>query len=224
MAETNVIQAELREVGGSADARRLRAQGRVPGVIYGEGKAATHIRLDAQEVSRELRRHTGENVMVAVAVGDQEGQMVLLKDVQHHPLTGLILHVDFQLVSLTTKLRVMVPVELAGEAVGVTLGGGIQEQLLREVEIECLPEDIPDVILADVSLLEIGQSLSVGDLVPADAGFTVTSAPDLVVANVSAPRVLGEEEEAEEAEEAAAGAAPLEPEVITEKSGDKEET
>jgi large subunit ribosomal protein L25 len=226
MAEAIVIQADLRDTRGSANARRLRGKGLVPGVIYAGGTEATVVQLRAHEVEQELRRHSGENVMVDVALSGRGDQKVLLKEVQHHPLTGRVLHVDFQAVSLTEMLRVDVPIELVGEPVGEVRDGGSIEQLLRFVEVECLPSDIPDSIQLEVSTLEIGQNLSVGDLAVDPAKLKIIADSEIAVAHVSPPRVVEDdttEEGAEAADVLEATGAAAEPEVITAKSDETEE-
>jgi len=220
MAEEQTLQANLRTVTGSAGSRRLRNEGILPGIIYGSGNEATRVQFDEHAFETEMRRHASEHVMLDVAVADGKSTKVLLKEVQHHPLTDRIIHVDFQEVSLTEKFKVLVPVEIIGEAIGVTRDGGIMELLVRQVEVECLPTDIPDYLEADVSELEIGGHLSIRDLRIGSDAVTLVTDLSTTVAQVSAPRVVEvDEEEAVEGEEAES--ASTEPEVITERSGDE---
>jgi len=213
MSEASIVQAEKREGSGTAHVRRLRRQGVLPAVVYSGGAPGTLIQLREHDFEREIRRHASENVMMDVSI-DGTPKKILVKEVQHHPVSGRILHVDFQEVSLTDTLHVVVPVELTGEAIGVTQFGGVLEQVVREVEISCLPSDIPNAIQVDVTDLGIGQTLNVKDL-PIDAQkIEVLTDPTFAVVHVSEPRVV--EETDEEAEEAAV-ASGQEPEVITEK-------
>ncbi len=222
MSSTEVLNAQSREAKGTANARRIRHEGKLPGVIYGEGGEATMVSLSERDLEAELRRHASERVMVEIAVDNAAPAKVLIKDVQHHPLTRRILHIDLQTVSMTEKLRVFVPVELVGEPDGVITFGGILESLAREVEIECLPDDIPNSLELDVSALGLGDTVTMGDI-KLDAGkATLASDPEIAVAHVSAPKVADDEEaEGEEGEEGEEGAS-SEPEVITEKKEEGE--
>lgn len=222
MAEQATLVANIRDDKGSSNARRIRAAGEIPAIMYDSGNEAVALSLNEHEFEGELRRHSSENVMIDIEVGDQGMTKVLIKEVQHHPLTGRILHVDLQSVSMTETLRVSVAIELEGEPVGVTQFGGVLEQLLREAEVECLPADIPSVLIFDVSELGVGEGLNL-DAADLDADkVTMISDGKIAVAHVSAPRVATEdgEEEGEEGEEGEA--APAEPEVIGAKSEDEE--
>jgi large subunit ribosomal protein L25 len=157
--------------------------------------------------------------MLDVAVGDGKSTKVLLKEVQHHPLTDRIIHVDFQKVSLTDKFKVLVPIEVVGEPIGVTRDGGILELLVREVEVECLPSDIPGQLEIEVSALEIGGHLSLADLVIGSDAVTLSDDSTITVAQVSAPRVVDDDTEETEGEEEESTS--TEPEVITERSSDE---
>lgn len=216
MSQASIVQAERREVSGSAHVRRLRRQGVLPAVVYSDGAPGALIQLSERDFETEIRRHSSENVMMDVSI-DGTPKKILVKEVQHHPVSGRILHVDFQEVSLTEKLRVVVPVELTGESIGVIQFGGVLEQVVREVEISCLPADIPDVIQVDVTDLGIGDTLNVGDLRIDVARIDIITDLTFAVAHVSAPRVAEEDEEGDEA--VAAG---LEPEVISERKDEDE--
>ena len=204
MSATHVVSAQKRSGQGSGEARRLRKQGIVPGVIYGQGKSAEPIQVARHDFERELRRHASENVMVDLAIEGADAQKVLIKDVQHHPLTGQIVHVDFHSVSLTEKIRVTVAVELVGEPIGVSVGGGTLENHVREIEVDCLPSDIPAQITVEVSQMEIGDSVMLRDLDLGD-GVSLAGDPDVSIAHLSAARVP-EEDEIGEAEEGVEGA------------------
>ncbi|MBN1558518.1 MAG: 50S ribosomal protein L25 [Lentisphaerae bacterium] len=217
MAKEVTLNAKPRTATGSSEARRLRHQGLLPGIISTRDGQAELIQLDRHDFEVMLHHHASENMMVDVVVGDAAPRRVLLKEVQHNTLTDSVLHVDFVEVSLTEKMRVRIPVELVGEAAGVEAGGTL-EHLLRELEVECLPGDLVERIEADVSGLQIGDNLLVGDL-NVGSQFTVVTPSDIAVAGVAAPR---EEEEAEAAEaEAAEGG---EPEVIGEKPEEEEQS
>jgi large subunit ribosomal protein L25 len=210
------VEARPRDDRGKNAARRLRRQGQVPGVLYGgDGKSVT-LAVNAKQLAAILRSESGHNTIfkVKLPTGDQPA---MLKDWQVDPLLGSLLHVDLLRVAMDVRMHVMVPVHTFGEPQGVKLQGGIFEMVTREVEVECLPSDIPGEIRVDVSELMIGKQLRVGDL-PIDAAkIKLVSDPQRVVAHVVALRA--EEEKPAEAV-AAEAAAPAEPEVI--KKGKKE--
>jgi len=210
-----LVEARPRDDRGKNAARRLRRQGQVPGVLYGgDGKSIT-LAVNAKQLAAILRSESGHNTIfkVKLPTGDQPA---MLKDWQVDPLFGSLLHVDLLRVAMDVRMHVMVPVHTFGEPQGVKLQGGIFEMVTREVEVECLPSDIPGEIRVDVSELMIGKQLRVGDL-PIDAAkIKLVTDPQRVVAHVVALRA----EEEKPAEAAAAEAAPAEPEVI--KKGKKE--
>jgi large subunit ribosomal protein L25 len=200
-----------RELKGSANSRRLRAEGLIPGVIYKEGAEARPVSLPKHEFEQMLHHHAGEQMMVEIAL-DGKNESVLLKDVQHNPLTGDVQHVDFQEVALNKVLSVEVNIELVGEPKGVKTGGGMLDHSLHSVEVECLPADIMEQIEVDVSELDIGDSIQVKDINLDASKYTILTEEEVNVASVLAPRLAEEEEE--EGEAVAEGA---EPEVINEK-------
>ena len=210
------VEARPRDERGKNAARRLRRQGQVPAVLYGgDGKSLT-LAVNAKQLAAILRSQSGHNTIfkVKLPTGDQSA---MLKDWQVDPLLGSLLHVDLLRVAMDVRMHVMVPVHTFGEPQGVKLQGGIFEMVTREVEIECLPSDIPKEIRVDVSELMIGKQLRAGDL-PLDAAkIKLVTDPQRVVAHVVALRA--EEEKPAEAA-AAEAAAPAEPEVI--KKGKKE--
>ncbi len=212
MANDLKLTVETRSATGTAECRRLRNAGLVPGVVYNSKLEVTPIQLNAHEFGLMLRAH-GDNMLLALDIDGKVSKTVLLKEVQREPVRGGILHVDLIEVSMTEKIQVSVPIELIGEAAGIE-AGGILEQLVSEVEIECLPGNLVEKVQVDVSSLNIGQHISVSDL-PLDEDVVVLTDPTLALASVAAPRV--EEEEEEEEGEAAEGDA--EPEVV----GSKEE-
>lgn len=216
MKEQITIRAEPRNAKGSTAARRTRRAGHLPGVVYGEGKPALAVQVPAHEFEKMLHRHTGEHLIMDLVVGG-ETRKVLLQELQRNPLTGHLMHVDFHEISMSKKLRIEVPITLVGTPIGVSQQGGILDHLLRQVEIECLPADIPEQIAVDVSGLEVGKHLSVRDIRLDPARYTVITAGDIAIAAVSMPKAE------EEAAPAAAGEAAAEPEVLTEKKAEEGE-
>ena len=209
------LSGERRTDLGKGGARKARAAGWIPGVVYGHGEAPVPVRVNSREFQLALRHHQGGNAIVNLAVNGSE-YTALIRDVQYDPLTHHVLHLDFQQISLTETIEVMVAVHLTGTPVGVREGGGVLELITREVEVRCMPTTIPAALEADVTTLGIGQSVHVRDL---NAGnVTVLTDADVTVATVVAPTVV-EEKPAEEV--AVTAEAPAEPEVIT--RGKKEE-
>ena len=206
------ITVKSRDVKGSANARRLRRDGWVPGVIYSDGGTARAVSLPKHEFEQMLRHHAGEHVMIKIQVDSGAEESVLLKEVQHHVISGGVVHVDMQKVDMNKKLRVEVPVELVGEAEGVRNQGGALDHLLHHVQIECFPADIPEEISVDVTGLKLGETLTIKDIQNAAAKYTILMDADVGVASVSLPKVVEEEPVAGEA-----GAEPAAPEVIREK-------
>lgn len=215
MSQAIVIHAEPRRPGGSLAARRLRREGGIPAVVYSEGRPGETVQVDAHDVAQLLRRHRGEHMLVDLEIGGAN-RKVLLKDVQHHPVDGHVIHIDFYEVSMTRRIRVEVPLRLVGDPIGVTQQGGILDHLLRAVEIECLPSDIPEELAIDVSGLAVGRHLSVADISIDAARYRVVTAPDIAVAAVSLPKT-------EEVAEAAAAEGAAEPEVLTARKSEEGE-
>lgn len=206
----HALQGERRTGVGKGVARKLRQAGRIPAVYYGRGEEPIALAVGLKDLQDVIERAEGSNVIVELKV-DGDGvadRKALIREIQRDPVGGRILHLDLQHISLTERIVVEVPIVLVGTAVGVKDGGGILEHLLREVEVECLPTDIPTKLEVDVSALQIGDSLHVSDL-KADRVEIQTDA-DRTIATVVPPTVL---EEAKPAEEAAAE----EPELVKEK-------
>ncbi len=202
MAEEKVIKAEKRETKGTSNAKRLRHAGKTPAVIYGsEGNLS--ITLDSHEFTLMVRDF-GSNFIGDMVVDGAAPQKVLVKDIQFDPLSGDILHADFISVSMTETLQVSLPIELHGESAG-EIAGGVMEQILSEIEIECLPGNMVENIVVDVSALEIGENLHVRDIEMPE-GVKAVGDLDLVVASVAAPRVIAKDEEEAEGEAEAAEA------------------
>lgn len=208
------LKGNRRDGAGKGAARRLRAAGSVPAVYYGRGENPLSLAVDTKEIETLLQAGGSSNVIVDLKVEGDAGtdRKALIREIQRDPVLGAILHLDLQHISLTERITVQVPVELTGVPTGVKDGGGILEHLLREVEVECLPTDIPAQIEADVSALAIGDSLHVSDLNA--QGIQILTEADRTIATVVPPTVL---EEVKPAEEVA-----VEPELVKEKK--EEET
>ncbi len=212
-----IVEARPREERGTNAARRIRRGGQIPGVVYGGKAGAQAVAVNAKQVAGILRSESGHNTIFTVKLPTGEHK-VMLKDWQVDPVKGTLLHVDMVRIAMDVRVRVQVPVHTFGEPQGVKLQGGIFETVTREVEIECLPSEIPAEFRMDVTELMIGKQLRVADL-PIDPNkMKLLTDAQRVLANVVALRV--EEEKPAEAV-AAAEVAPAEPEVI--KKGKKEE-
>jgi len=207
MAAENALVAEERSGTGKSVTRKLRAAGRIPGVLYGRGKEGRCVSLDPRALETVLRSSgSGMNTLIDLQFGG-ESTVVLVKEIQREPIRGAYLHADLYEVDLQQKIEVSVPLHFVGKAPGVEMGG-ILDHPLREVSLECLPRAIPDSIEVDVSALELGDSIHVRDLaLPAEA--RVLSDPELPVASVVSPKAEEEETPAAE-EELAEGETPAE--------------
>jgi large subunit ribosomal protein L25 len=217
--ETNVLEAQTREPGTKNDARRVRREGKIPAVVYGAGKESLSIAVDPRVVSRILHSETGHNTIFDLSLNGEKTKAMIV-DWQYEPIKGRLLHIDLKRIALDKLLRVSVPIFLVGEAAGVKQEGGIMEQMLREVEVECLPADIPSHIDADVSELTFGKVLRVSDLPHSEKVKFLTDA-NQPVAHVTS--VKEEVVVTPEAAAAEAGAAPAEPEVIKKGKQETEE-
>jgi large subunit ribosomal protein L25 len=208
--ETNVLEAQPRVSGNKNDARRVRKGGKIPAVVYGAGKNAVPVSVDPRQVSRILHSASGHNTIFDLAVdGDRTKAMIV--DWQYEPIKGALLHIDLKRIAMDQKLTVMVPIVLKGEATGVKQQGGILEQVTREVEIECLPADIPSQIEADVTELVFGKVMRVSDLPHSEKLRFLTDANQPVAHVISVKEEVAPTAEAVATE---AAAAPAEPEVI----------
>jgi large subunit ribosomal protein L25 len=217
MAQTQIIvEAAPRAERGKNEARRLRQTGRIPAVLYGGKGNAVTLSVNAKQVGAIFRSETGHNTLFQVDLGGKQ-EPAILKDWLVDPVTGKLLHVDLQRVAMNVRMRVKVPVHTFGEPAGVKQEGGIFEIVTREVEIECLPADIPAEFKVDVSGLMLGKQLRAGELAIEGAKMKLVTDPDRVLAHVVALRV---EEEKPAEVVATEAAAPAEPEVI--KKGKKE--
>ena len=208
------LTVQKRDSFGTSRSRRLRRKGVVPGIVYGKSTEPLAVSVNARELGKLLHAKAGEHALVTLRLADGGAweKPALVHAIQHHPVDSHILHVDFPTIVLTERLRVRVPVVLRGEPVGVKQDGGILEHFLRDVEVECLPTEIPAHVAFDVTALKIGDTIHVRDLV-GPQNTRITSEPEGVIASVQTPR-------AEKPEEAAA--AVTEPEVIREKKEEAE--
>ncbi|HEY1462973.1 MAG TPA: 50S ribosomal protein L25 [Terriglobales bacterium] len=208
--ESNVLQAQPRTPGNKNTARRVRVSGKIPAVLYGAGKNSLPVTVDPRHVSRILNSQSGHNTIFDLSLEGGEHTKAMIVDWQYEPIKGSLMHIDLKRIAMDQKLRVAVPIVLKGEAAGVKLQGGILEQILREVEIECLPGDIPAGIEADVSELVFGKVLRVSELAHNDKLKFLTD-ENQTVAHIT----IVKEEVAPAADAVAeAGATPAEPEVI----------
>jgi large subunit ribosomal protein L25 len=215
--EQIIVEAAPRETRGKNAARRLRVAGTVPAVLYGGKSGPEAIQVNTKQVSAILRSAMGHNSILTVKTKDAE-HSAIVKDWQVDPVKGTLIHVDLLRVAMDVRMRVKVPVHVFGEAQGVKLQGGIFEMVTREVEIECLPADIPTEFRMDISGLMMGMQLRAGDIQLDPAKMKLVSDSQRVLAHVVALRV--EEEKPADAVAADAAAAPAEPELI--KKGKKE--
>ena len=217
--ETNVLEAQARTPGTKNEARRVRREGKIPAVVYGAGKDSLPVSVDPRVVTRILNSESGHNTIFDLTL-DGEKTKAMIVDWQYEPIRGRLLHIDLKRIALDKVLSVSVPIELKGEAEGVKTQGGILEQMLREVEIECLPADIPSHIELDVTQLTFGKVLRVSDLPHSDK-IKFLSDENQPVAHVTS--VKEEVVATPEAAAAEAAAAPAEPEVIKKGKQETEE-
>jgi large subunit ribosomal protein L25 len=211
MAKQVKIKAEQRAAVGRSAARKLKSRGIIPAVVYGGQEKPQPLQVSARDINGMLSHASGENILVELEIaGEPSNRMALVQEIQHSPVGGDILHVDFHAISMDENIQAEVPLEPVGVANGVKNFGGLLEQSLRSLPIECLPRDLPDRITVDVSNLNIGDSVHVRDI-QLPSGVTAKAQPDLTAFSVLAP-VVEEEPVPVAAEVAAAG-----PEVITEK-------
>ena len=205
------LEAVRRQRFGKNEAGRLRREGRIPAVLYGEARQTESIAVDPKALLRILRSESGVNTLISLKLEGAGESRVLVKEYQYHPVELDLLHADFYHVAMDKVLRVTVPVHLAGEARGVKAEGGVVDFVHRDIVIECLPADIPENITVDVTELGLHDGIRVRDLAT-DGKWKAVSEADMLIVHVVAPKVEAEPEPAEAA--AAAPTAPAEPEVI----------
>lgn len=215
---TNTVEAKARQAGDKNAARRLRTTGMVPGVLYGAAKEPHAISVDPKVIGRILSSDSGHNTIFDVNL-DGENAKAMIVDWQVDPIKGHLLHVDLKRIAMDKTLRVTVPIEIVGEAPGVKTEGGILDVVLREVEIECLPSEIPSHIKVDVSELHFGVNIRVADL-KAEGKVKFLNDPNITVVHITHVK---EEVVATPEAAAEAAAAPAEPEVIKKGKQETEE-
>ena len=218
-----VIVTEKRDAFGKNASYRIRQTGRIPAILYGEGKDSTALVLSKKDVIQIIKSDLGLNSLFKISFGSEERD-VMIKDVQIDAITDEVLHADLIQIDMTKSIRVAVPVELVGEAVGVKAEGGFIDFMTRELTIECLPSLIPENFAVDVTALHLHQSVKAGDVAMPE-GLKMITEPGVVIALVQMP--AEEKAEVAAAVEEGAEAAPAEPEVIkkerTEKEGEEKE-
>jgi large subunit ribosomal protein L25 len=221
MRKDITIAAEPRATRGKNAAHRVRAAAQVPAIVYGTGGDPVAISVNPKEMSKILRSTTAQNTIFNLAITGGENAPVMIAAWQNEPLKGTLLHVDLKRVDLSKRLTVRIPVHTNGEPKGVKLQGGLHEVITRDITIECLPDEIPEVFEVEVGELMIGQSIRAGQL-PLTGSMKLISSPEQVISHVVAMRVVVEATpEAAAAVPGAAAATAAEPEVI--KKGKKEE-
>ena len=200
--------------------KKLRISGRIPAVIYGGQAKPQNLEVSAKEMGDLIHHSVSENLLVDLAVKDDSRpkRLALVQEVQHHPLSGEVLHVDLHEVAENEKVTIMVPVETVGEAAGVKTGGGVLEHVLFKIKVRALPKDLPEQIVVDVSHLELGKSIHLGEI-KAPAGVEILGDKKVSVISVAMPRTEEEEAAATTTEAAAAG----DVEMIKEKKEEGEE-
>jgi large subunit ribosomal protein L25 len=210
------LEAVKRDTRGKNEARRVRAAGKIPAVVYGDKSDAAVISVDPKILLRILHSESGVNTLISLKLEGEGDTRVLVRDFQLDPITQAPLHVDFYRIAMDKKLTVTVPIQLKGEAKGVKTQGGVLDFVHRDIEVECLPSDIPEHIDIDVTELLMGQGVRVRDL-PQDAKWTALTDADTMIIHIVAPKVEAA------AEPAAAAATPAEPEVVKKGKADKED-
>jgi large subunit ribosomal protein L25 len=208
--KTIELNVEKRSTTGKNEARRSRADGRIPGVVYGAGKPNVSISVGRKELADRFREGAGENAIFLLKLGADQSRHAMIRELQRHPVSRKPVHIDFVRVLMDVKVKVNVPIEVVGIAKGVKTDQGILDVVTREIEIECLPADIPAHIAVDVTELAIGDAIRISELA-AVPGVTVIDNPEKVVVHVT--HMMREEEPAAVAAEGAV-AEPAEPEVL----------
>ena len=217
MSKQVTLSVERRDGRGKGPARRARQAGRVPANIYGHGVDPIAVDADAREFDALAARISVENTLIDLIVGEDKPRPVLIREVQRHPYRKQVLHIDFFAIKAGEKIKVSVPLHVTGTPIGVRNAGGVLQQNLHELEIECLPSEIPGSFEIDISALEIGDSIHLSEV--DTLGFPTSESPERTICTVQPPRVIvEEEEETDELEDE-----DMEPEVITARGEDQDE-
>ena len=211
MSDTMTIEVQPRQETGKNANRRSRAAGKIPAVVYGGGRESVAIEVHRKTLLDMMKGHSGENPIFLLKLGDKE-RHAMIRNMEVDPVSRQVIHIDFQRVLMDQKVRVAVPVEVVGTAVGVKTEGGMLDFVTREIHVECLPGDIPKHVEADVTNLHVGQHVEAKDL-QLPQGVTLLDDPDKVILSLSHGRL--------ETEAEAAGADRTEPEVIKKTKGEE---
>jgi large subunit ribosomal protein L25 len=213
-----MLNVQPRTERGKNDMRKLRARGQVPAVVYGHGDETRALSVSAHDLEKLLGSISVENTIIDLALEGGAATPALIREVQYHPVRKLVLHVDFLVIHAGQKIHLEVPIRLHGSPIGVRDNGGILQEVLRDLHVECLPGDIPEAIDLDIENLDIGDVIHVRDV--SAPNVRILNDPDIVLVTVVAPTVaeLPEDLEAEEGE-----AGEGEPEVIRRGAGEEEE-
>jgi large subunit ribosomal protein L25 len=215
------LTARRREQRGKEQAKKLRQNSQVPGVVYGHGHPAVAITLNSQDLLPLFRADASDNTIITLKLdGEAKDLKAIIRDIQTEPIYNKLIHIDFQEILLTEKIKVPVHIELTGEAPGIK-EGGILEHILHSVEVFCLPTDIPDKIVLDISSLKLGHSLHISDITAEK--FEVLGAPTQPIVAVITPRAMEEEATVAGAAATPAAEAPAEPELVGRKKKEDEE-
>lgn len=200
MSDASTLKAELRDGTGKGVARKLRAAGRLPAVVYGGDDAPTHISLDAHDAEYLFRNISVDNTIVGLEIdGEKEPVDTLVREIQTHPWKSMLLHVDFLRIQKGVMVEMTVPVNLVGTPVGVKVDSGVLEQVIHDLPIRCIPSKIPESIEVDVSEMQVNDVLHIADLT-FDEGVEVTIAPERTICSVSQPRLEEEPVEVDDEE------------------------
>jgi len=188
MSKAQSLTAHTRKRSGSGALNSLRREGLIPAVVYGKSQPSVNVRLNAKQVETVLHHSVSEQILVNLTIEDTgETRLALIQDVQHNPLTGAIIHLDFHAISENERIHANIPLELVGDAAGVK-AGGLLEHLVHKLEVQCLPKDLPEIIRVDVSGIEVGKALHLREI-PLPEGVRASADGELIVALVSEPRV-----------------------------------
>ncbi|MEO5712229.1 MAG: 50S ribosomal protein L25 [Luteolibacter sp.] len=194
MAKKTSLKAALRNRTGSGRLNQMRREGWVPSVIYGKGTENLNLKVDAKTFADVLSHSSSENIIVNLDIEGQSTRLAFLQSIQHDPLSGKVLHADFRSIDENTAITAHIPTHLNGESAGVK-AGGLVEQYVHAIEITCLPNDLPETLEVDISHLQVGDSLHIGDITY-PAGVKATHAADVVVAHIGKPSAAVSEEAA----------------------------
>lgn len=224
MISKSVVEVQAREERGKGPAGRLRAAGRIPGIVYGMGRDSFAVAVEPRHIELILRSETGFNTIfnLSLGTGDKNAQRaVMLKDLQRDPVSDRLVHVDFVRVDLDQKVTVDVPLRVVGESEGQRNEAGILDFITRSVQVECLPNDIPDSLEIDITELHVGQNASASDLILGE-GVTLLTPEDTTILAIAHQRAA-EEEAVEEEVEGEEGEAPAEGEAAEAEGEEKKE-